>query len=1015
TNTPPPVTNTNTTTGSVAASGNTIWLDDSTPAGAVLGTAGGDTWNWISSNPTPFSGKLAHQSAIASGMHQHYFDWSGTTLAVSAGSQLFTYVYVDPANPPSEIMLEWNNGTWEHRAYWGANSIANGTDGTVSRYHVGAMPATAQWVPLVVPASAVGLEGSSLRGMTFSLYGGRATFDYTCSGSASAITNTTPPVTTTNSPPPVTGTNTPPPATGSNNVPPIVFTNAPPGTVSPVDDTTLHMPQPGENTLHILSPSLLELVLINTKQPDPAQVSQWNFVDSSGNLHAPSASQLSVTINGQPATIQSIGFKRRPLYAALNGYDLRIENSLYVQLTNTIADNATVVVKNTDGTLWSSSMQFTATANPFRFNPAIHVNQEGYVPSMPKKAMVGYYLGSMGEMYIPPTPGFALVDANSGKTVYQGVMTSRPDTGWTYSPTPYQKVLMADFSSFTNAGEYQLVIPGHGASLPFLINDGIAMSFARAYALGLYEQRCGTNNAMPYTRFTHDACHTAPATVPVPESSYAITWNTIASYNGGGSANPNQTAPQLKSDATSLFPFVNKGTIDTRGGHHDAGDYSKYTINVASLIHFLMFSVDSIPGVAALDNLGIPESGDGISDVMQEAKWEADYLCKLQDADGGFYFLVYPMNREYESNVTPDHGDPQVVWPSNPVATASAVAALAQCASSPLFKKTYPAAAAMYLQKAKLGWSLLTNAIAKYGRTGAYQKLTFYGDDFQDQDELAWAACEMYLATGDPAAHQDLLSWFNPNDPNTYRWGWVHMFQCYGNANRSYAFAVKSGRMQASQLNAAFLAKCQAEVTAAANDALLWSQQSAYGTSFPQATKAVNGAGWYFSDDQAFDIAVAYQLTPRADYLDAIIANMNYEGGCNPVNVTYLTGLGWKRQRIIVSQYADNDGRTMPPTGMPIGNVQDGFPYLSLYQSELGGLCYPSDGAGTAPYPFYDRWADTWNVSTEMVDLDLARGLADLAFLATLTPTKAQAYTAQAGTISMPSQTSINTPVTATF
>ena len=76
-----------------------------------------------------------------------------------------------------------------------------------------------------------------------------------------------------------------------------------------------------------------------------------------------------------------------------------------------------------------------------------------------------------------------------------------------------------------------------------------------------------------------------------------------------------------------------------------------------------MFAVDSLPGVAALDNLGIPESGDGISDVMQEAKWEADYLAKMQDTDGGFYFLVYPQNREYESNVMPDHGDPRSSGP----------------------------------------------------------------------------------------------------------------------------------------------------------------------------------------------------------------------------------------------------------------------------------------------------------------------------------------------------------------
>jgi hypothetical protein len=128
-----------------------------------------------------------------------------------------------------------------------------------------------------------------------------------------------------------------------------------------------------------------------------------------------------------------------------------------------------------------------------------------------------------------------------------------------------------------------------------------------------------------------------------------------------------------------------------------------------------MFEVDSLPGVAALDNLGIAESGDGISDVMQEAKWESDYLAKLQDADGGFYFLTYPRNREYESNVTPEDGDPQVVWPKTTSVTAAAIAALAQCASSPLFKQTYPAAAALYLQKAKLGWSFLTNAIAKHG------------------------------------------------------------------------------------------------------------------------------------------------------------------------------------------------------------------------------------------------------------------------------------------------------------
>src|SRR6185369_8264123 len=111
-------------------------------------------------------------------------------------------------------------------------------------------------------------------------------------------------------------------------------------------------------------------------------------------------------------------------------------------------------------------------------------------------------------------------------------------------------------------------------------------------------------------------------------------WTTIANYAQiTNPDNPVQTAPKLSGPSAQLFPFVRTGTIDVSGGHHDAGDYSKYTINSASLIHYLMFAVDSLPGVASLDNLGIPESGDGISDVMQEAKWEADFIAKMQDTD----------------------------------------------------------------------------------------------------------------------------------------------------------------------------------------------------------------------------------------------------------------------------------------------------------------------------------------------------------------------------------------------
>lgn len=162
----------------------TVWVEDSTPAGAIL-VADGSGWNWIAANPTPFSGSLADQTGISSAAHQHYFFNATATLTVNTGDTLIAYVYLDPANVPSEVMLQWNDGSWEHRAYWGANIIGWGTNGTNSRRFMGALPPAGQWVRLEVPASLVGLEGRVLNGMAFTLHGGRATWDH--AGKASSM------------------------------------------------------------------------------------------------------------------------------------------------------------------------------------------------------------------------------------------------------------------------------------------------------------------------------------------------------------------------------------------------------------------------------------------------------------------------------------------------------------------------------------------------------------------------------------------------------------------------------------------------------------------------------------------------------------------------------------------------------------------------------------------------------------------------------------------------------------
>lgn len=784
----------------------------------------------------------------------------------------------------------------------------------------------------------------------------------------------------------------------------------------PLSDTNpMALPEVGSYGLRALSPTLLELTLINSKDPEPSAIQSWNFVGANFTPNLPPASDFVVTANGTQVSIAQVGFKRRPIYAALKQRDLRIGNHLYLKLSTPIADGAKVEVKNPSAAHWPTAKNFVTTNEVLRFNPAIHVNQVGYMPSGPKKAMVGYYLGSMGEMDIPAAGGFKIVNASSGAVVFSGSLTVRRDVGYTYTPAPYTKVYEADFSAFTTPGEYRLHVPGLGASYSFMINEGTFAAFARTFALGMFHQRCGCETKFPFTRHEHEACHVAPADVPTP--AFTFTQGVLADVSSDFANEPRHTAPQLKNIESSLYPFVRQGKVDVNRGHHDAGDYSKYTINSAGLIHHLVFAADSFAGAGGLDNLGLPESGDGKSDLLQEAKWEADYLAKMQDTDGGFYFLVYPKDRRYEDTVLPDAGDPQVVWPKTTAVTAAAVAALAEIGSSPRFKQQFPAEAALYMTKATLGWTFLMTAIERHGKDGAYQKLTHYGHEFMHDDELAWAAAAMFAATGNQTYHAKLKEFMpDPNSPSIRRWGWWKMFEGWGGAIRTYAFAARSGRLAAAALDSSYLAKCDAEIHALAADHVRFSNMSSYGTSFPDLNKAQRTAGWYFSSERAFDITVAYQLDARADYREAVIANINYEGGSNPVNQPHITGLGWKRQREIVHQYAQNDRRVLPPSGIPQGNIQAGSASIGSYQGQLTALTFPGDNVGTAPYPYYDRWADHFNTTAEFVVVDLARSLGSLAFWMAQSGVASQSWKSATGTVAgLPATVAADSEATISF
>lgn len=151
-----------------------VWFDDIWPAGAQTNASGGDSWNWVAL--PVYSGLTAHQST-GTGNQQHFFSYATDTFPVNTGDVLIAYVYLDPANPPQQVMLQWNADSWEHRAYWGSSINTYGVEGTVSRRAMGSLPELGRWIRLEVPAAQVGLEGSVLKGMAFTLYGGRATWD----------------------------------------------------------------------------------------------------------------------------------------------------------------------------------------------------------------------------------------------------------------------------------------------------------------------------------------------------------------------------------------------------------------------------------------------------------------------------------------------------------------------------------------------------------------------------------------------------------------------------------------------------------------------------------------------------------------------------------------------------------------------------------------------------------------------------------------------------------------------
>ena len=155
----------------------TAWVAGGLPAGAQQ-HVDKDSWTFAAFAPPPPSGATPHASAVAAGLHQHYFDkvTDAGKLKVENEDFLFAEIFLDPGNLPQEVMLQWYDETQEHRAYWGLSKIPLGVESTASRRYMGPLPSAGGWVRLEVPAYFVGVAGRNLSGIAFTLFGGGATW-----------------------------------------------------------------------------------------------------------------------------------------------------------------------------------------------------------------------------------------------------------------------------------------------------------------------------------------------------------------------------------------------------------------------------------------------------------------------------------------------------------------------------------------------------------------------------------------------------------------------------------------------------------------------------------------------------------------------------------------------------------------------------------------------------------------------------------------------------------------------
>ena len=348
----------------------------------------------------------------------------------------------------------------------------------------------------------------------------------------------------------------------------------------------------------------------------------------------------------------------------------------------------------------------------------IRMNQAGYLPNAEKTAVLADL----------DAETFTIVRSPGGNTVFEGSLSAPEE-----NPFSGEINRTADFSGMNMVGRYRMILPDGTASPEFTVSRKVYDSLLRETLRMFYLQRCGTELDPEHAGiFSHPVCHSAPAVI-------------------------------LGTDRR----------IDVSGGWHDAGDYGRYVVSGAKAAADLLLSYEM--NRSLVDQIGIPESGDGIDDRLQEARYELDWMLKMQAVNGGVYHKVTGYN--FPGFIKPQEESGElVVSPISNTATGDFAGVLALGAR--IFAESgFPELAGSspaYTEAAEKAWDYLSDHQDEPGFVNPAEIVTGEYPDDKAGDERFWAAAELFRMTGKEiylSAAAELMA----SGDITAELGWVEM------------------------------------------------------------------------------------------------------------------------------------------------------------------------------------------------------------------------------------------------